>query len=962
MDKFLPAKPHVLSLLFLVFVVSLFLAPHEQAWADGARFDLAGPQLDVRVTRGGLTLPIAQVPNLQPGDKLWVHPDFPSTQSVHYLMVVAFLRGTTNPPPDNWFTRIETWNPKIREEGTFITVPAEAQQVLLFLAPETGGDFSTLRSAVKGRPGTFVRASQDLNLAGFEQARIERYIQDMQKVPGGDAKALVDHSALLARALALKPNDDCFKQPVDQQAVCLTQSGNQMLLDDGHGSSVADSLSNGPSSDFINAASYTQAAGGGLYSAYVGAVVDLIRLTSSLHTAQYQYIPAIAFPNQEQLNLRLNAPPSFHNPKSVIVVGLPAIQAATPPPLRAADPKQITCLLQPKLVLGLDGAPLVYSTGLAHDLVLHLNLPGNHPDIPLVPDAFQGGLIPAPRPTRELLPEAVNQASAASQSTAAAPIERIPPTPEGAQLTGTVKGMWGFDPFIGPTLPLQNIPGKGWKLVTSDPLIAGQDNHLLLASTGTACVEQISDDVSAQTANEISASDTKPAKLTWKQADKPDQVALTLPLKQIVPEAVHFRIKQYGSDTPDTVTAKALSEPAKLQAFSYHAGDQTATLKGTSLDQVKQLEIKGVLFTPAATKPATTDSASSTAKDDSSSDDELTLTLDPKTGSAKLNPGDHATANVTLKDGRVLNLPVSVGQPRPVVTLLSKSVEQPKDSIIHIAPDDLPLSEHFTFFLKSQNDFPRAEQIEIASADDGLHTTLTIAAGTLVLQNKHTVYATLEPLKLFGPSAFGPLRLRAIAPDGTTGDWIPLVTLVRLPTLSELRCPVHARQQPCTLTGSDLFLVDSFSTDPSFTTATAIPEGFVGTSVALFHPQDPTFYVRLRDDPAATDQVTLPILPQTPTQAAGAQPQQLQPPSAAPAPATAPVISPAPPAPSTEQPATPDTSAPPAKPAPIPGDPNQPPPGSPLPMENPAPSTPTPTPHQTPQPQPFTPPAPQNPS
>src|SRR6201999_899478 len=149
--------------------------------------------------------------------------------------------------------------------------------------------------------------------------------------------------------------------------------------------------------------------------------------------------------------------------------------------------------------------------------------------------------------------------------------------------------------------------------------------------------------------------------------------------------------------------------------------------------------------------------------------------------------GDKATAHVTLKDGRVLTLPVTVGQSRPVVSLLSKSIDQPKDSPIRLAPDDLPLSERFTFFLKSQDDFPRAEQIEIASADDALHTTLTVAAGTLVLQNKHTVYAPLEPLTLFGPSAFGPLRLRAIAPDGTTGAWIPLVTLVRLPTLSELR-------------------------------------------------------------------------------------------------------------------------------------------------------------------------------
>src|SRR6201991_1696027 len=151
--------------------------------ADPARFDLVGPKIDVHVTRNGRTLPIAQLPNLLPGDKIWLHPDLPPTQSVHYLLVAAFLRGTTNPPPDEWFFRIETWNKKVIEEGATITVPKEAQQVILFLAPETGGDFSPLRSAVRGRPGIFVRASQDLNEAGFEQARIEKYLASMKQVP-----------------------------------------------------------------------------------------------------------------------------------------------------------------------------------------------------------------------------------------------------------------------------------------------------------------------------------------------------------------------------------------------------------------------------------------------------------------------------------------------------------------------------------------------------------------------------------------------------------------------------------------------------------------------------------------------------------------------------------------------------------------------------------------------------------
>ena len=68
--------------------------------ADGAAaFDLSGPRVEMKVMRAGKTLPIANVPNLQAGDRLWVHPDFPDSQSVHFLVVVAFLRGATNPPP-----------------------------------------------------------------------------------------------------------------------------------------------------------------------------------------------------------------------------------------------------------------------------------------------------------------------------------------------------------------------------------------------------------------------------------------------------------------------------------------------------------------------------------------------------------------------------------------------------------------------------------------------------------------------------------------------------------------------------------------------------------------------------------------------------------------------------------------------------------------------------------------------
>jgi hypothetical protein len=160
------------------------------AFADTAAFDLAGPHIAIKVTRAGKTLPISEVPNLLPGDRLWLFPELPETQSVHYLLVAAFLRGPTNPPPDKWFTKVETWDKQIRNEGVVITVPKNAQQALLFLAPQTGGDFSSLRSAVQGKPGAFVRAAQDLNQASLDRLRLEKYLDSIKQTSQTDPKAL----------------------------------------------------------------------------------------------------------------------------------------------------------------------------------------------------------------------------------------------------------------------------------------------------------------------------------------------------------------------------------------------------------------------------------------------------------------------------------------------------------------------------------------------------------------------------------------------------------------------------------------------------------------------------------------------------------------------------------------------------------------------------------------------------
>jgi hypothetical protein len=802
---------------------------------DKARFDLAGPKIDVRVTRGGATLPIAQVPNLLAGDKIWVKADLPESQSNHLILIVAFLRGTTNEPPDNWFTEIDTWEKKT-VEGTTVTVPDGAEEAIMFLAPETGGDFKTLRGAVKTKPGLFIRADVDLNEASFEQQRIEAYLAAMKTVPAGDAKAIQEHSAKLAATLALKPNAACFKQPVDQQVVCLTQSSAPILMDDGHEQSVAVALSTGPSSDFITAASTTQPAGGGLYSAYVGAAVDLVHLVGTLRTAQYQYIPGLSFPKDEALSLKLNAPPSFKKPQSVIVIGLPAIQKAKLPPLKPHDPNQVGCLLQPKMTVQVDGAPLVFASSFAHGMVLHLNRTGAATDLPLTADAFEGGLMVDKDAKREPLKDAKPEAGKAGATT-------------DLTVTGVVRGYWGFDTFDGPTVTVQQVDGKNWKLVNNPQLMAGQDNKLTLHGDGDACVEHIA--LSSDKAKDV---DVKyaPAK------DAKDTLALDVSLKTVEPGGYALAIKQWGDADLDKVPLTAYSAGIKLEGLKVHAGDKTAVLTGEGLKDVVSVEIEKQTFTPAG------------------GSDDQTVHLE---GTEGVTPASGAEAQVKLKDGRVLPVKIVAEAARPGLTLVSMSVNGKASAdaksgplaVVLGAKEDIPLDGKLTFVVSTKDAFPRTQTIEVATDKEAVKTTLSLAENDLVLQDEHTAVATLDPLKAFGESAFGRLEMRPVAADGTTGAWTHLGTLVRAPSITAIKCTT-ADAPTCTVEGSKLFLVQAFGAGKDFAKTAEVPSGFADGSFTVPTPGDgTTLYLKLRDDPGSVDSVTL-AAPVKAGDAAGAAP------------------------------------------------------------------------------------------
>jgi len=339
----------VMTLRLRILSLLLFFVPG-LVFADPAPFDLAGPRLEVKVVHAGKTLPISEVPNLSEGDQLSIKAELPPGQSAHYLLVAAFLRGATNPPPEKWFFSSETWNRK-GSEGLKITVPKDARQVLIFLAPETGGDFKTLIGAVRGRPGAFVRASQDLNQATLDRSRLKVYLAAIQKISQTDFDHLKTASPLLARSLSIKFDSDCLQRIPALQAPCLMQGRDSLVLNDGHSTSIVQALTTGPTGDLAFALSTTPQAGFGYYSPYIASIVDIARIMDSFHTAQYQYIPALATEQDDQFALELNMPPSFHNPKSVLVAALPAVEPPQMPPLHPVDPKEVYCAEKTELVL-----------------------------------------------------------------------------------------------------------------------------------------------------------------------------------------------------------------------------------------------------------------------------------------------------------------------------------------------------------------------------------------------------------------------------------------------------------------------------------------------------------------------------------------------------------------------------------------------------------------------------------
>jgi hypothetical protein len=800
----------------LALVLVLGFVAAGAASADPAPFDLTGPPIEMTVTRGAVTLPVAQVPNLAAGDKVWLKADLSASQSAHYLLVATFLRGSTDPPPANWFSRCETWSGKCAEKGLTLSVPKDAQQLLVFLAPETGGDFKTLVDAVRGRPGVFVRSSQDLNQAQLDHARLEAYLAAIRALGESDPARLKEAAPLLARSLAIKVDPKCLDQNPQLQASCLMQGRESLILSDGHSASITQELTSGAASDLAMEASNTPQMKSGFYGPYIGSLIDIARLFDSFHTAQYQYIPALASVQGQRLALALNAPPSFHDPKSVLVLALPAIAQPQFPPLHAVDPKETYCARKEPLVLPIDGAPLVFATDYAHGMTLSVTVPGAKTfELPATADAARGGFV--------IDTSALHGASL------------------GSSVHASLHGTWGFDRYEGPGFELLDAREQGWALGSGEEsaLIVGREDTVHLRAGSASCIADIT----------LQDAAGKPLKLDWK-ALGPDGAELKLFLENAEPGELTLLVRQYGSTQPQRLALRAYSEGGHLDAFTLHTGDRQGILRGTRLDKVDKLVVNEVEFVPATLA-------------NSAGHDELTMQMSTANAAAGLTTGESAMAHVTLRDGRVYDVKTLVESPRPSAVLIGKSAHGSTSGAagnIRLGnQDELPQDAQLTFALRAQSpaSFSHDDKVEVATSDGSSSTVLDFSNGAMTLESSKVAVATLDPAKGLGSSAFGPLRYRVVS-SGVVGDWRPLATVVRLPVLQRLECPGGA-SKACRLSGANLFLLESVAGDAQFTQPTPVPDGYTEQSLSVPRPTEGQLFVKLRDDPSVINVATLDV-------------------------------------------------------------------------------------------------------
>lgn len=799
-DRMKRTVPMALGGLLLAMMTPLSLGA-----AEPAPFELPGPALNILVMRGGQSLPIAQVPSLSEGDRLSIEADLPPDQGARLILVAAFLRGATNPPPKDWVRFAETWKKKDKDKALVLTVPKGARQMVLFLVPDTGGAEGVLSDAVRGKPGEFVRATQDLNQASLDRSRLDAFMAAIKAQENSHPEYLRSVAPTLARSLAMKLNEECLSKVVEMQAACLLDNRETLVLSDVHSSSIAETLTGAPTDLALQLAA-TREAGYGFYSPYIGVVRDIAKIFGAFSSPQFNYLPTLSVRKPDSMSLLLNAAPSFQKPKSVMVVAMPSIEADSPPRLRRVGDVPI-CAAKGGMLLPVEGAPLIFSTAYAREMTLALKAPsGESMELPAEARADKGGYM-------------LTGAD-------------LPPAFKGT-VQGHLYGRWGFDRFEGPDFLVQSPDGAGWALAGEAPaLVVGRDNGLLLKGAAPACVDSVT----------MRQGDMPAQPIKWTVQGR-DMLALTLPLADRKPGALSVEVHYQGMAQPTTIALRSYAQASRLDGLLIHAGDRTALLSGQRLDQVETVRMGGLLMRPdGLTREGAVDRLRLVAQDEDSA---------PEAGS-------EASAQVKLRDGRSVALAVTVATARPQISLLAKTITPgapPANGKALLLNGDglLPDNGQLVFSVQAAGGtrLAASDIIEVAPVDEASSILLTTGAG-MRLEGPQVMVATLDPGRM-APSLFGPLRFR-LRRGGEASDWQPLVTLARLPQIEAVACEAPA--EGCIIRGRDLFLIDAVGATPTLDQAAQVAHGYTGSALKAPAPQDGKLYLRLRDAPDSV--VTLP--------------------------------------------------------------------------------------------------------
>lgn len=785
---------------FLLFALAAVAGLSAPVRAQQNTFDLTGPTLAISVTREGSTLPIARVPALQPGDQLTAAADIPVDKSARYLLVIGFLRGAVTPPPKDWFFEIKTWQRS--KKPVTIVVPDGAEQAIALLVPEAGGGFGAAVDAVRERPGAFVRASQDLYQASLDRARLEAFMAGIARLEENAPERLDRASPVLANALAIRLNPECINRQRALRAACLTQNRENLVLQTSpNGPSVGDRLIGAPT-DVAYRIAATREGGAGFYSPYIGLARDLVRLFGAFRSTPYQYLPALSVGQGDAVQLRLNTPPSFANPRSVLVTALPPIGAAQRPAWKVGG-KSGLCLARPGFVLPVDNAPLLYATGYASDLSLRVRFgDGRTSNLPVVAESERGGLV-----------------LRGTELPSAGSIESV-----------SLQGRWGFDTLDEPPLVMGGSEG-GWTPRPNATVVVGRDHPLVLRGGASACVDRLS----------LRSDGGEPMAIEWK-ATAPDEITATLPLARIRPGPITLVVDQAGSG-PAAVKLTAQAEPSRLDLLSLHAGDANAILTGARLDQVVEVRLGAARFTPE-----------DLVRDEKGD----RLALVSAGVRADVAPGTSNEAVVRLRDGRTEKVRTRIVAARPATALINRNVEaraQAGRFLFRLPDGTMQPDETLTFSFRTTGGPLRSDDVlEIETADGSARAKLSVASGDLQRVSEDVAVATVRPTAALGPAVAGPLRFRLTRKE-VAGDWQPLVDVVRLPELETLSCPAEGAE--CTLTGRRLFLLASIADAPDSARPLIVPVGFIGSAITVPRPGGPSFYLRLRDAPSAAVQAEL---------------------------------------------------------------------------------------------------------